>query len=62
MLWYQQTKRYEDQRAEATLNEVDENPDVETTTDENAANGNSETLTLTEPNKPKYANTLSVDC
>ncbi|XP_074630746.1 sodium channel protein 1 brain-like isoform X1 [Acropora palmata] len=62
MLWYQQTKRYEDQRAEATLNEVDENPDVETSTDENAANGNSETLTLTEPNKPKYANTLSVDC
>ncbi|XP_067031224.1 sodium channel protein 1 brain-like [Acropora muricata] len=62
MLWYQQTKRYEDQRAEATLNEVDENPDVEATTDENAANGDSETLTLTESNKPKYANTLSVDC
>lgn len=62
MLWYQQTKRYEDQRAEVTLNEGDENSDVETAIDENAGNGNSETLTLTEPNKPKYPNTLSVDC
>lgn len=65
MLWYQQSKRYEEQRAEAALNE-DENGD-----DENAKDGDPEdntsnppaTLTLTDPGKPKSSpNTLSVDC
>lgn len=65
MLWYQQTKRYEDQQAETALVE-DENADGETEKDETpeiGATENSTTLTLTDPDKPKYsANTLSVDC
>ncbi|XP_068681874.1 sodium channel protein 1 brain-like isoform X2 [Montipora foliosa] len=63
MLWYQQTKRYDDQRADATLDEGKKNgDDGETAMDESAMDGNSDTLVLTDPSQPKYSpNTLSVD-
>ena len=65
MLWYQQAKRYDEQRAEAAL-EVGENGDDETAEDENPENINDDnraTLSLTDPDRPKSSpNTLSVDC
>ena len=68
MLWYQQTKRYEDQRAEATLHEGEDNGDGEGTENdesnlEKTSSDRRATLTLTDPDQPKTSpNTLSVDC
>lgn len=64
MLWYQQTKRYEDQRAEVSLNDG-ENEDGENANEdpENTKSDRRATLTLTDPDKLKSSpNTLSVDC
>lgn len=68
MLWYQQTKRYDDQRAEATLDDDEkedgENTEADDSTDpKNKDSDRRATLTLTDPDKPKpSSNSLSVEC